>query len=547
MPAPHHLKLDRVSFSYPGKRVLTDVSLTVPAGAVVGLIGENGSGKSTLLGLIAREHRPDAGTITRPPVTGFIAQETALPHSAPARELIDAAVAELRAVESRISELSALMAAGQDVTAEFDAALSFATEAGVWELDARIAEVLAGLSLAHVPLSTPLGRMSGGQRRRFALATALLRPADALVLDEPTNHLDDAAVDFLCEQLRDFSGPVLVASHDRYFLDTVADSVVDLDPALTAEGTATAEGTPRQGAAFGGGFSDYLKQRARARQLWKERFNAQAQLRERLESRASQSNADVFHHDTSKSESKISTKFYADRAAKTVGNRVRSARARLEELERAALPAPPEPLRFAGITPQSALAALGEPAVHLRGVGVRGRLAPVHLKVQPGEHVLIVGPNGAGKSTLLDVIEGRLAPDQGQVRVAEDVRVGRLSQDTVWPDLSLSARQVAGKADLVALGLLTPAQADMPLRELSLGQRQRVALGALVAAPPDVLILDEPTNHLSLALAGELEDALEDFPGTVIMATHDRWIRRRWPRRRNSRVVRLEPLSPEGR
>ncbi len=239
MVASLHFNIDGVSFSYPGgHRVLTDISFAVPSGSVTGLIGENGAGKSTLLSLISGDLEPDVGQIITPPVTGFIAQETELPFSAPAQALIDEAVAELRAVEQAITDLSQAMVDTPEDTSvaeKFDLALARAESSGVWELDARVSTVLAGLGLSNVDLATPLGEMSGGQRRRFALATLLLRPVDGMVLDEPTNHLDDEAVDFLVAELEAFQGPVLVASHDRYFLDTACDGIVDLDPGLGPE------------------------------------------------------------------------------------------------------------------------------------------------------------------------------------------------------------------------------------------------------------------------------------------------------------------------
>ena len=193
MVAPLHIGLDGISFSYPGgHRVLTDISFAVPSGSVTGLIGENGAGKSTLLGVISGELHPDAGTLVTPPLTGFIAQETSLPFTEPASSLIDAAVNELRLIERDITEFAERMASEPDndsLAASFDRALARAENSGVWELDARIATILAGLGLANVSLATPLGEMSGGQRRRFALATLLLRPVDAMVLDLSLIHI----------------------------------------------------------------------------------------------------------------------------------------------------------------------------------------------------------------------------------------------------------------------------------------------------------------------------------------------------------------------
>ncbi|WP_288831307.1 ATP-binding cassette domain-containing protein [uncultured Corynebacterium sp.] len=547
MVAPLHIGLDGVSFSYPGgRRVLTDVSFAVPSDSVTGLIGENGAGKSTLMALIAGELTPDAGTIITPPMTGFIAQETSLPFSEPASALIETAVAELREIEADITRLSERMAEDPSVAADFDRALARAQNSGVWELDARIATVLAGLGLANVELSTPLGEMSGGQRRRFALATLLLRPVDAMVLDEPTNHLDDEAVDFLIGELEAFSGPVLAASHDRYFLDAVCDGLVDLDPGLGAEG-GYGEAT-RQGARFTGTFSDYLRAREARRRRWETDYAAQEHERARLEKAAETAAEDVFHSLENKTETRAAAKFYADRAAKTVGNRRRAAENRLGALERGQLPAPPKRLQFRGLPPHTATS-LGLPAVVARDVEVDGRLAPLSFKLQPGQQLLVEGPNGSGKSTLLKIIDGALSGHEGELVMPEEMTVARLEQDDQWEDLTqtataaFAARTPSGVPDLVEMGLLSEEQAALPLESLSLGQRRRVSLGIILSSPPDLLLLDEPTNHLSLALAEELEEALLDFSGAVIITSHDRWLRRQWRRRLEQKDARARILS----
>ena len=523
-----HIGVDGLSFSYPdGHRVLTDVSFAVPSGSVTGLIGENGAGKSTLLSLISGDLKPTAGTIITPELTGFIAQETSLPFSEPAQSLIDESVHELRGVERAITELSELMAEDPDkYSDQFDAALARAENSGVWELDARIAAVLAGLGLANVELSTPLGEMSGGQRRRFALAALLLRPVDAMVLDEPTNHLDDEAVDFLIEELRAFKGPVLAASHDRFFLDSACDGLVDLDPGLGAEGGFGEE--TRQGARFSGSFSNYLVARESRRNRWATDYAAQEHERARLEKAAAITDEDVFHSFESKTETRKAAKFYADRAANTIGGRRKSAENRLEALERREIPAPPKRLRFQGL-PSHTATSLGVPAVVTKDLAVEDRLAPLTIKVQPGQQLLVEGPNGAGKSTLLKILDGELTDYSGELHMPEEMTVARLEQDDTWTDLSVTALDML--PEIVEMGLMTQEQAEQPLQDLSLGQRRRVSLGLILSSPPDLLLLDEPTNHLSLALAEELEEALLDFEGTVIITSHDRWVRRQWRRR----------------
>ncbi|AOX05359.1 ABC transporter ATP-binding protein [Corynebacterium sp. NML98-0116] len=550
MTAPLHIGLDGISFSYPGgHRVLTDISFAVPSGSVTGLIGENGAGKSTLLGIISGELKPDAGVLITPPITGFIPQETSLPFSEPAQSLIDEAVKELRAVEEDISTFAQRMVDNpddQEAADAYDRALSRAENSGVWELDARIATVLAGLGLANVDLATPLGEMSGGQRRRFALATLLLHPVDAMVLDEPTNHLDDEAVDFLIGELEAFKGPVLAASHDRYFLDTACDGIVDLDPGLGAEGGFGEE--TRQGTRYRGAFSDYLKAREDRRRRWESDYAAQEHERARLEKAAEQTGEDIFHSQEASSDIRMAAKFQADRAAKTVGNRRRSASQRLEALERTEIPEPPARLRFRGLPPHTATS-LGLPALVTQNLSVPDRLAPLSIKVQPGQQLLVEGPNGSGKSTLLKIIDGQLRDYEGEIIMPEEMTVARLEQDDSWTDLDKTAAEVfaeltpEGVPDLVEMGLMTEEQAAKKLDDLSLGQRRRVSLGIILACPPDLLLLDEPTNHLSLALAEELEHALLAFEGTVIITSHDRWVRRQWHERQAKKDARARTLT----
>lgn len=550
MTAPLHIGLDGISFSYPGgHRVLTDISFAVPSGSVTGLIGENGAGKSTLLGIISGELKPDAGVLITPPITGFIPQETSLPFSEPAQSLIDEAVKELRAVEEDISTFAQRMVDNpddQEAADTYDRALSRAENSGVWELDARIATVLAGLGLANVDLATPLGEMSGGQRRRFALATLLLHPVDAMVLDEPTNHLDDEAVDFLIGELEAFKGPVLAASHDRYFLDTACDGIVDLDPGLGAEGGFGEE--TRQGTRYRGAFSDYLKAREDRRRRWESDYAAQEHERARLEKAAEQTGEDIFHSQEASSDIRMAAKFQADRAAKTVGNRRRSASQRLEALERTEIPEPPARLRFRGLPPHTATS-LGLPALVTQNLSVPDRLAPLSIKVQPGQQLLVEGPNGSGKSTLLKIIDGQLRDYEGEIIMPEEMTVARLEQDDSWTDLDKTAAEVfaeltpEGVPDLVEMGLMTEEQAAKKLDDLSLGQRRRVSLGIILACPPDLLLLDEPTNHLSLALAEELEHALLAFEGTVIITSHDRWVRRQWHERQAKKDARARTLT----
>ncbi|KAB1655336.1 ABC-F family ATP-binding cassette domain-containing protein [Pseudoclavibacter chungangensis] len=533
-----HFRIDGLSYAYPAdptRRVLRDVHLTVSPGERIGLIGENGAGKSTLVRLVAGELEPLGGDLVRPASLGVLLQEHEEPEGTTLGDVVEHAIAPVRALVTRLESSAAALAEHPDdeaVATAYDDALAAVERDDPWSVDARVATVLASLGLGDVPLDRPLASLSGGTRRRVHLAVTLLGRPDALLLDEPTNHLDDAAVDFLVAELTAWPGSVLVASHDRWFLDEAMTGLVDLDRALDPHGA----GGDRQGTASSGGFSAYLVERERARRRWAERYAAQEEERAEIEAAIGVRESDIFHRSTSKSEGRITAKFYADRAAKTQGGRVHAARARLAALEREQIDPPPVPLRFGPL--DAGAASSDEVVVRAEGVGVDGRLSPLDLTLGAGEHLLVTGPNGAGKSTLLALLGDRLAPDTGTLELVHGVTVRRLEQHDAWSDLTRSAGDEFDLATRGATpgpattGLLEPRDLGRPVGELSPGQRRRLAIAITLAEPPDVLLLDEPTNHLALALVDDLERALAGWPGTLVIASHDRWLRRRWAGRR---------------
>ncbi|WNM26819.1 ABC-F family ATP-binding cassette domain-containing protein [Demequina capsici] len=554
------LVVDGVSFSYPDRRVLTAISLTVAGGERVGLIGENGSGKSTLLRLAAGALAPDAGSIVATssggwtPRVGLLRQEPPFGDEQTVAEALEAAIAPARDAADAVDALGAALADHPDdaaVAGAFADALEEAERLDAWSADARVGTMLAGLGLASVPRTRPTGRLSGGQRARLSLAWLLLARPDVLLLDEPTNHLDDSATEHLADVLRTWRGPVAMASHDRAFLDDVATVLVDLDPAPVPHRVAAAvdDGGPGSGVGvtrFGGTFTEYLADRAASRERWERRYrDEQAELK-RLRAGVRDSHQ-VGHAGASpRTEARASKKFYADRNATVVARRVNDARARLEELEERQIRRPPAALVFSGLDAgaahRRAAGATGH-ALVAAGVAVAGRLARTSLAVAPGEHVLITGANGSGKSTLLAVLAGALDPTSGTASIGSGLRVGLLTQDPRIADPfgrgpALTARQAyldavgSAAVPLSTFGLLAGRDENRPVAALSVGQQRRLALAIVLADPPDVLLLDEPTNHLSLALVTALEEAIPRFPGTVIVASHDRWLRRRWQGRR---------------
>ena len=518
------LVLDGISHSYTDRQILTDVSLLASPEHRVGLIGENGVGKSTLLGIAAGVLEPTAGEVSRPDPIGLLHQELPAELGDSFAAVIDSAVAPVRAIERELTTLGEGFATDPDdpVLAErYAQVLDRAEQADVWAIDAHIVRTVAGLGLSAIEPTRQVSAMSGGQRGRLALAALLLSRPAGLVLDEPTNHLDDAGMDFLAAELTGWRGPVLFASHDRAFLDQVATRIVDLDPAPSAVGTI------KQGVNHTGSYSDYLRQRRLDRQRWAEQYRSEQEELNRLRHEVAVGARDIFHTTASKSESRITKKFYSDKASSTISRRVKSARSQLEELERSQIRKPRPDLAFTGFTGQNQAA---HSLAELTGAAVAGRLPATDLKLSADSRLLISGPNGTGKSTLLRLLDGTLQASQGSVWLAGRTRVGRLAQDDDWPDLSLTPRAVLGGPEgrIDTSGLLHPRDVDTALGDLSVGTRRRVALAQLLADPPDLLLLDEPTNHLSLALSEELEVALADYPGAVVIASHDRWLRRRW-------------------
>ncbi|MFF2410003.1 ABC-F family ATP-binding cassette domain-containing protein [Streptomyces sp. NPDC058092] len=539
MPQPALLAHELVR-NLGGRRVLDGVSLTASPGHRIGLIGENGVGKSTLLRVLAGVDQPDAGSVSRPGDIGFLHQEMPFEAASSITAVLDEALREAREDVTELERLGVELArvpedapGHQELLDAYGRRLEQAQDRESWDADRRAALVLDGLGLGAVGHDRTLGSLSGGQRGRLALAALLVRRPSALLLDEPTNHLDDDAAAFLEEQIRGLPATVVVASHDRAFLDAVCTHLVDLDP--------TVDGPVR----YGGNYSAYLGEKRAERERWERRY---AEEQEELEGlrHAAGVTAHLVAPDRGRQDNeKMGYGHRAGRVQNQISRRVRNATRRLEELERTQVAEPPRPLRFAA-GELAARAEEGPPSlVSLRDVRVSGRLTLDALEVSATDRLLVTGSNGAGKSTLLAVLAGRLAAE-GEVRRRSRLTVGLLAQDTVFDrddrtvhdtyELLLGATR-AEKVPLSSLGLMHAADLDKPVGQLSVGQRRRLALALLVARPPQLLLLDEPTNHLSPRLCDELEEALRTGPGAIVLASHDRWLRRRW----QGREIRLEP------
>ncbi|KRE43858.1 ABC-F family ATP-binding cassette domain-containing protein [Knoellia sp. Soil729] len=516
----HPLTVRDVSHGYAGRTVLDHIDLTVAPGQRVGLIGENGSGKSTLIRLVAGIEQPDHGTITTPNDLGHLAQDSGLDPNDTVGDVLTQALAPLHEAVADLEQLAHDLA--DPVAAQaYDELLTWATFHDAWDADRRAQLSAQRLGLDALDRSTRIAHLSGGQRSRLALAALLTRRPECLVLDEPTNHLDDQALEHLEAELTQLPGVVLVASHDRTFLDTVCTAVVDLDPSHF--------GTDGEGGRrFTGNYTAYLRFRHESQRRWEEAYAVQQAELSDLRTAARTATSDVAHNRGPRDNDKFIHAFKGSRVQKSAARRSRDAQQRIEVLERDRVPKPRPPLAFAA---DVAAAGGGAGSVRVRELVVDGRLRLPRLDIAAGEHVLVEGANGSGKSTLLKVLAGRIEPDAGDVQVSAR-RVGLLTQDVEFADpvstVRATYRATGSELLLGELGLIHPRDVDRPVGLLSEGQQRRLALAIVIGEQPDLLLLDEPTNHLSLALVEEVEAALSRTPVTVLVASHDRWLRERW-------------------
>jgi macrolide transport system ATP-binding/permease protein len=532
---PATLRVHDLDVWYDARQVLHGIDLVVSPGRRIGLVGENGSGKSTLLRAIAgtlprRAHV--TGEIERPPEVAILAQEPPFDDEQTVAEVLAGALSPLRRMVAEVERLSLELADESDESARtaYAEALDRAVAHDAWDADRRAAEAAARLRLRDLDPLRMIGTLSGGQRTRLALATLIATRPGCLLLDEPTNHLDDDAIELLSAFLRELPGMVLLASHDRVLLDDVCTDLFDLDP--RPEGELGTDG--RGGRRFGGGWTDYERHRAEARRRWEESYAEQQEELARLRAATRIDSSAIAHDRGPRDNDKFIYGFKGANVQRTLARRKRDAHRRLEAAERGQVRKPRPPLRLRGD-----LTGTGGPRGHIvqvRDLEVSGRLRLERLDVIAGDHLLVCGHNGSGKSTLLGVLAGRLAPSRGSVVVSAR-RVSELAQDVRFADPARAARATydalvgperATRTPLRELGLLPPDRHATPVVLLSVGQRRRLGLAIAIASEPDLLLLDEPTNHVSPALAGELEDALQTTPGTVVVASHDRWLRRRW-------------------
>ncbi len=486
------------------RQLFQNVSLQLSPGRRIALIGSNGVGKTTLIEILLGLQEADSGTVHRPTTLsiGYLPQDLEEELVGSALEVTLQGASQITSLEERLVDLREELSSGSaddqnQLLEEYGNLQSRFEQLGGYAIEAEAQRVLAGLGFDEKLMRRNARELSGGWRMRVALARLLLSEPDVLILDEPTNHLDVDSVSWLEDQFSTWAGCILFVSHDRDFIDCVANRVIELDGYSSQE--------------YVGGFSDFVASR---------------ELRlSQLEASAAQQNRKF-----AETEKFIERFRYKASKAKQVQSRVKA----LERVDRIQVPETndlkakfdfPDPRRSARVVVEfdHATAAYGDQTV----------LDDVSFVIERGRKVALVGPNGAGKTTLLKLLLGELDAAEGTARLGNKVDYASFAQHlTEVLDLRKSVLQefTASIGDQGDRNLRTVLggfgfrgeQVDQKVGDLSGGERTRLALAITMANPVNLLILDEPTNHLDLPSCDHLEDALGAYPGTLILVTHDR-------------------------
>ncbi len=496
---------DKISKSFGGRVLYSNATLQLNAGERWALVGPNGAGKTTLLKIIMGLESADEGTITfaKDATLGYLEQETELMGDRTALNEVIESAHEIKQWERKVNDLSIKIAETPEGATlnkyleDYAHAMERFERLGGYELESRARQILAGLGFPVEDFDKPAKEFSGGWQMRISLSKLLLRRPDVLLLDEPTNHLDLESVQWLERFLSSYDGTVLLVSHDRSFMDACVTHVAALENRMLVTYT--------------GNYSGYLHQRE--------------ENLEQLRAKRAAQERDIAHMETF-----IERFRYKPTKAKQVQERVAKVEKIREEL--VVLPEQSHHMHFRFPEPPRT----GDTVISLEGVAKSYEdnfvYDNVDLKLYRGDHVALVGPNGAGKSTLMKLIAGKLKPDAGEITLGQNVTEAYYAQhqleelnpaNTVLAELDTVAARWTTSEERRLLGafLFHGDDVEKRVNVLSGGERARLALAKMLVSPDPLLLLDEPTNHLDIDSVDVLEKALVDFPGTIILISHD--------------------------
>ena len=500
------LEITGLSHSFGDGPLFRDAELTLNKGEHMGVVGQNGAGKSTLIKICAGLTVPDRGTVAWLPraAVGYLDQYAQIDRDLTIREYLRTAFRGLYALEERMDGFYQEAAAGSLEALDFAAQAQEELEAkGFYTADTRIEQVASGLGLLTLGLDRPIRELSGGQRAKSILSKLLLEQPDVLLLDEPTNFLDKEHVDWLAAYLSGLENAFLVVSHDRAFLERAVNRICDVDHGKLTK--------------YAGSYSEYLSKKALRREDYLRQYAAQQREIQETE------------------------EFIRRNIAGRKSRMAKGRRKQLDRLDRL------EALDLTEITPDLEFPALPLPEAEVLTVENLsvGYTAPVlsglRLSLKGGEKVVVTGFNGAGKTTLIKTLTGELPPLAGSFSLSPQAVVGYFQQDLAWDDGSLTPIEVVSQAyphlenkavrrHLFRCGI-SKQHASQQVDTLSGGEQAKVKLSLLTLRPCNLLILDEPTNHLDQQAKDALQEALAQFPGSVLLVSHEEAFYRDWAHR----------------